>query len=225
MTKFAKALIFAAATTCLASVANAQATPTAVPGTDPYSGPAPTYDFDASTPITDPSGCCIVSGTSSGLYAQPYGSTGNYFSSGPSTTEPATIFFGPYAGGIGSLSFIWGSVDSYNTLSFTDAAGNALGAGYTFTGSDIAALIPALANGDQSNPNTNPLVTFYFLDPAAVGGMQLTSNGTNAFEIDNISIAPAPEPATWAMMLLGFGAVGVAMRRRKSPAVKLAQAA
>ena len=28
-----------------------------------------------------------------------------------------------------------------------------------------------------------------------------------------------PEPATWAMMLLGFGAVGVAMRRRKSARV------
>ena len=28
-------------------------------------------------------------------------------------------------------------------------------------------------------------------------------------------LAPVPEPGTWAMMLLGFGAAGVAMRRRK----------
>ena len=28
-----------------------------------------------------------------------------------------------------------------------------------------------------------------------------------------------PEPATWAMMLLGFGAIGVAMRRRRSAAL------
>lgn len=224
MTKIAKVLIFAAATTGLASVANAQATPSATPGTDPYSGPAPTYDFDTTTPATDPSGCCIVAGTSSGLYAQPYGSTGNYFSSGPSTTEPATIFFGAYAGSIANLSFIWGSVDSYNTLSFTDALGNLLGAGYTFTGTDIAALIPAPANGDQVSPNTNPVVLFTFADPTVVGGMQLTSNGTNAFEIDNIAINPVPEPATWAMMLFGFGAVGYSMRRRRNAGL-IAQAA
>ncbi len=30
------------------------------------------------------------------------------------------------------------------------------------------------------------------------------------------AVAPAvPEPATWAMMLIGFGAIGVAMRRSR----------
>ena len=33
--------------------------------------------------------------------------------------------------------------------------------------------------------------------------------------LDNVSIAAVPEPATWSMMLLGFGAVGVGLRRRK----------
>jgi len=33
-----------------------------------------------------------------------------------------------------------------------------------------------------------------------------------------------PEPSTWAMMLLGFGAMGFALRRRKRPAL-LAQIA
>jgi hypothetical protein len=37
--------------------------------------------------------------------------------------------------------------------------------------------------------------------------------------------APVPEPATWAMMLLGFGAVGFAMRRTKSRARLLLQQA
>ncbi|HEX8838885.1 MAG TPA: PEPxxWA-CTERM sorting domain-containing protein, partial [Sphingomicrobium sp.] len=31
-----------------------------------------------------------------------------------------------------------------------------------------------------------------------------------------------PEPATWAMMLLGFGAIGVSMRRRKPVLAQLA---
>lgn len=35
-------------------------------------------------------------------------------------------------------------------------------------------------------------------------------------------VAPVPEPATWAMMLLGFGAIGFAMRRRSAPIARLA---
>jgi hypothetical protein len=31
--------------------------------------------------------------------------------------------------------------------------------------------------------------------------------------------AAVPEPATWAMMLLGFGGIGMAMRRRRRPAL------
>lgn len=30
-----------------------------------------------------------------------------------------------------------------------------------------------------------------------------------------LTIAPLPEPSTWAMMLLGFGGIGLAMRRRR----------
>ena len=38
------------------------------------------------------------------------------------------------------------------------------------------------------------------------------------FVIDNVKLAGAvPEPATWVMMLLGFGAMGVSMRRHRKP--------
>ena len=33
--------------------------------------------------------------------------------------------------------------------------------------------------------------------------------------LDNVSVAAVPEPEAWAMMLLGFGAIGFQMRRRK----------
>ena len=33
--------------------------------------------------------------------------------------------------------------------------------------------------------------------------------------LDNVSIAAVPEPEVWAMLLLGFGAVGFQMRRRR----------
>ena len=39
------------------------------------------------------------------------------------------------------------------------------------------------------------------------------------FALDNVSVTAVngavPEPATWAMMLIGFGAMGVSMRRRR----------
>ena len=38
-------------------------------------------------------------------------------------------------------------------------------------------------------------------------------------------VGAVPEPGTWAMMLLGFGAIGVGMRRRRRPAGTLLQIA
>lgn len=58
----------------------------------------------------------------------------------------------------------------------------------------------------------------------------ISSNGQNVDTgVDNIFEGPlvpsdassVPEPSTWAMMLLGFGAIGAALRKRKRP---LAQA-
>lgn len=47
------------------------------------------------------------------------------------------------------------------------------------------------------------------------------SRGTTGSFGGNVSFAAGavPEPATWAMMLLGFGTVGFAMRRRRRPAL------
>jgi choice-of-anchor C domain-containing protein len=42
-----------------------------------------------------------------------------------------------------------------------------------------------------------------------------TSGGAFGAALDNVSIAAVPEPATWMMLILGFGLVGGAMRRRK----------
>jgi hypothetical protein len=60
-------------------------------------------------------------------------------------------------------------------------------------------------------------------NPVTLGASSylLTINGNNAGAGSlggSITIRQAvPEPATWAMMLLGFGAVGFAMRRRRAP--------
>ena len=50
-----------------------------------------------------------------------------------------------------------------------------------------------------------------------VSGTLNSSNGAYSGSF-NVANAPAvPEPATWAMMLLGFGAVGMVIRRRRKP--------
>jgi len=55
----------------------------------------------------------------------------------------------------------------------------------------------------------------------AVDEVRITGSAGNfvmddfAFDTE-VSAAPVPEPATWAMMLAGFGAIGLALRRRGS---------
>ena len=66
------------------------------------------------------------------------------------------------------------------------------------------------------------LIEFGGISDVAVNGGQntITINGTSAGNgsfAGNISFSPssAPEPATWAMLILGFGAVGYTIRRRQ----------
>ena len=52
----------------------------------------------------------------------------------------------------------------------------------------------------------------------ALGDYSLTLSGNNSGVGDlggTVTISAVPEPATWAFMLLGFGGMGVAMRRRR----------
>jgi hypothetical protein len=46
---------------------------------------------------------------------------------------------------------------------------------------------------------------------SGAGGLEVISD----FAPNNATIAPVPEPAGWAMMIVGFGAIGGAMRRRQ----------
>ena len=47
-------------------------------------------------------------------------------------------------------------------------------------------------------------------------------NVNSAVQVGGSQVGAVPEPGTWAMMLLGFGAVGYSMRRRKRPALAAA---
>lgn len=46
---------------------------------------------------------------------------------------------------------------------------------------------------------------------------------SSAFQTLTYNYTPVPEPATWAMMLDGFGTLGAAKRRKQSPHVSFSQ--
>ena len=105
-----------------------------------------------------------------------------------------------------SLSLFIGSLDPSNKITF-----NGIG-GFTqsFLGSDL--FTPAL--GDQSNDANNRRFYFSF-DPSNKVDQIVFSSGVNSFEFDTLAASAVPEPATWAMMLLGFGGIGFLLRAGK----------
>ena len=107
-----------------------------------------------------------------------------------------------------SVMFDWGSIDDYNTLTVLLAGGGSfvITPGGNFTND---------ANGNQILPSTNGLFTINAGLGEAIVGLNLQSS-QNSFEIDNLTIAPVPEPGTWMMMIGGLALVGGMMRRRSS---------
>lgn len=77
------------------------------------------------------------------------------------------------------------------------------------------------------NPNANYLgqnagEKYAFFNFVVGGGydmVKLIQNNGGGFELDDVTVGTAgavPEPASWAMMIAGFGLVGATMRRRRA---------
>ena len=144
------------------------------------------------------SGGTVRNGSGSG-YAAPHGDTTDYLAvaGGQSATLNTPL--------LQSFSMYIGSVDSYNHITFKGANGYE----ETVSGADLV----ALANGDQSSAGTNRRFTFDFGKERV--NQVIFHSDNDAFEFDNIAAGAVPEPATWAMLIAGFGLVGASMRRRK----------
>lgn len=72
------------------------------------------------------------------------------------------------------------------------------------------------ANGLEAAGQTS--ATYIFRTNATnfnLGGTFTTQDGSVAQRANFSPIAAVPEPASWAMMLMGFGVIGSAMRRRR----------
>lgn len=104
----------------------------------------------------------------------------------------------------------------------------------TYNGSAITGLMAGLFGADNLYYLTGPS----FVDGSGVGFRTAAGNQVNLFYQDSApsyrvntlnpfgstfvtatssrATAPVPEPATWAMMMAGFGVVGFAMRGRRT---------
>ncbi len=156
--------------------------------------------------------------------------------SGPSTTD--------------SINYTFGYSDSDTNSPFSETVSwvNDLAGIYAITLSTVATSVNGPTDVDitaafvtgtgigsplslSANPFNTDLIENYALAGQALGAgtYTLTVQGTRgdsgsfggnvAFEA-----AAVPEPATWAMMLLGFGAIGWQLRRRRSSSLAFAQA-
>jgi hypothetical protein len=167
------------------------------------------FDFETSTPRWNRS----IFTTTVETRARPLGSTGGFVSVGPADGTPG-VFDLTGLGPINAVSLLWGSIDVYNTLEVLGEGGVVLA---TIEGSNVW----DPANGNQTEADTNRIVRLDFTNgfQSQVTALRFSAYG-NAFEVDNIAIAAVPEPATWAMMIGGFGMIGAAARRvRKVRAV------
>lgn len=139
----------------------------------------------------------LVSGSTEGIHAAPFGDETNYYSVGAEVPAWAQVDFGvTYE----YLGLYWGSVDEYNSLDLL-LDGDTV---ETITGSMV--LDPA--DGFQGEGGS----AYVNISDVVFDGARFSSS-EYAFEFDNVA-AGVPVPATVGLFAIGLFGLAVTTRRR-----------
>jgi PEP-CTERM motif len=130
------------------------------------------------------------------------------------TLDLSTTFATGTYTGISSGSISGGSFVDFCATAGPNCAGGANG-GPTPGGTATGTLALEFTSLPSSITFTNPIIRMQNTGPNGNGSDIGTPGGT----------PPVPEPATWAMMLVGFGATGFAMRRSRRKQTMIGQIA
>jgi hypothetical protein len=154
---------------------------------------AVSFGFDGDLPAgVTRTGGYIADASVHATHLKPTANGGNFLVS--QADNIATILFGT---GYHQVSFTWGSPDSWNTLVTLGKGGEVL--------SEI------IGQGDGRNVPTR----WSYDGPDAIYGLTFKTT-RQAFEADEFTLsAQVPEPANWAMMLMGFGLIGATARSNR----------
>jgi hypothetical protein len=128
--------------------------------------------------------------------------------------SPLDVFrFSTASTAAGAIDFTAGTGAKY----FSVDGGQTVGAGFS-TGS-------AKGDGRQASHFKDNL-GLGIMDPTAGRGELLAISGNDLLAFDaigwNLNLGAVPEPATWGMMIVGFGLIGSAMRRKTKVSVSYA---
>jgi hypothetical protein len=159
------------------------------------------------------SNAAITIGTTSGLAATPIVQNGPPITVSFTASSTPTGTFNSY------FDFMNDAAGLYNIVVSSSTSGEMISYIKLQTMDGLTDLFTATGSSNVLNLNGASLGAGDYR--LAFGG----SGAANAAVTGNLSfnVQAVPEPATWALMLLGFAGVGVALRRRRRP--QLAQLA
>lgn len=164
---------------------------------------------------------------------------------GPDSSGPARIGYGFFDTAVslnnstnaGELDIDGNSTDSYptaNILNFAfDRASSAISFTFNNYGSGNGTFYTAFGAGNVV-VSTGIIDSINDFSTVTVGGAGITSlqinnnvgpNDSYVFGVGQLNFTPVPEPTSWAMMIVGFGIAGGALRTRSRTRTRVAFAA